>query len=75
MRVASVNAPISVGGMAVLPGDLIHADVSGVVVAPKEIAGEIPDAARRVLDKEAEVLEAIRDGNFSLDDLIQRFWG
>lgn len=75
MRVASVNVPISVGGMAILPGDLIHADASGVVVAPKEIAGEIPDAARRVLDKEAEVLEAIRDGNFSLDDLIQRFWG
>lgn len=25
VRVSSVNAPVPVGGMAVLPGDLIHA--------------------------------------------------
>lgn len=75
VRVSSVNAPVSVGGMAVLPGDLIHADASGVVVVPKEIAPEVPDAARRVLDKEAKMLEAIRAENFDLDDLIRRFWG
>ena len=75
VRVSSVNAPVSVGGMAVLPGDLIHADASGVVVVPKEIAPEVPDAARRVLDKEAKMLEAIRAENFDLDDLIRQFWG
>ena len=74
VRVVAVNTPVSVGGMAVVPGDLIHADVSGALVVPKEIAAEIPDAAGRVLAREADLLAAIRADEFSLDELVRRFY-
>ena len=74
VRVVAVNTPVAVGGMAVVPGDLIHADGGGAVVVPKEIAAEVPDAAERVLAKEAELLSAIRGDDFSLEDLVKRFY-
>ena len=70
----AVNTPVAVGGMAVVPGDLIHADGGGAVVVPTEIAAEVPDAAGRVLAKEADILDAIRADDFSLDELVRRFY-
>lgn len=75
VRVAAVNAPVCVGGMAVLPGDLVHADASGAVVVPREVAARIPEAAARVLAKEAEMLAAIRAEDFTLEALVRRFYG
>ena len=60
--------------MAVVPGDLIHADGGGAVVVPKNIAAEVPETAERVLAKEAELLSAIRADDFSLEDLVKRFY-
>ena len=74
VRVVAVNAPVSVGGMAVVPGDLIHADGGGALVVPKEIAAEVPEAAGRVLAKEADLLDAIRADDFSLDEIVRRFY-
>ena len=74
VRVAAVNTPVAVGGMAAAPGDLIHADGSGAIVVPKEIAAEVPAAAERVLAKETDLLAAIRADNFRLDDLVKRFY-
>ena len=74
VRVVAVNTPVSVGGMAVVPGNLIHADVSGALVVPKEVAAEVPEAAGRVLAREADLLSAIRADDFSLDDLVKRFY-
>ena len=74
VRVVAVNTPVAVGGMAVVPGDLIHADGGGAVVVPKEIAAEVPETAERVLAKEADLLAAIRADDFSLEDLVKRFY-
>ncbi len=74
VRVVAVNTPVAVGGMAVTPGDLIHADVSGALVVPKEIAADVPEAAERVLAKEADLLAAIRAEDFSLEELVKRFY-
>lgn len=50
------NAPISCGGVQVLPGDLVLADETGIVFVPRHIAEEVIAAVLRVAEAEAKDL-------------------
>ena len=55
-----INWPISCGGIAVRPGDLIVADADGVVVIEREKAESLlPLAAKKLADETARI-EGIR---------------
>jgi 4-hydroxy-4-methyl-2-oxoglutarate aldolase len=69
MKFGGCGAPVHLGRWAVRPGDLIHADRNGVVVIPGEIAAQVPDAAKRLLAAEAEIIAASRAPEFSAGDL------
>lgn len=60
MAVHAVNVPVSVGGMDVAPGDLIHMDENGAVKFPAEKAGQVLENARAMLAGEAEHLARLR---------------
>lgn len=60
MAVQAVNVPVSVGGMDVAPGDLIHMDENGAVKFPPANADQILENARKMLDAEAEHLTRLR---------------
>ena len=72
VRVESAGQPVTVGGLLVSPGDLIHADQHGVLLIPREIAGELPAAAERVIDAEQSLLSWVRSSEFDADELISR---
>jgi 4-hydroxy-4-methyl-2-oxoglutarate aldolase len=55
-----VNWPISLGGIAVNPGDLIVGDGDGVVVIERERAGALLDLAAQKVRDEAKRIEGIR---------------
>ncbi len=57
-----VNVPVQCAGVAVLPGDVIVVDGSGVVVVPQEDAAEILEKAQGLLLTEHIVQEKIRAG-------------
>ena len=65
----SVGQPVRLGRLEIRPGDLLHADLHGVVVVPFEIAEKIPDAAQKILDVEAEIIELARKPGFKAADL------
>src|SRR4029453_1829663 len=44
----AINVPVQCGGVAVSPGDVVHADGSGVVVVPRERLAEVVALARGV---------------------------
>ncbi len=48
------NVPVAVGDVMVHPGDLIVADIDGVVVVPKAHAAEVLEMAREIDAREAE---------------------
>lgn len=48
--VESYNAPIVVGGVLVMPGDIIVADLDGVVVVPRAKAELVASIAREIRD-------------------------
>jgi regulator of RNase E activity RraA len=69
IRVESVGEPVEVGGLEVRPGDLVHADQHGVLLVPKGIAGELPAAADRVIEREQTFLRWVRSAEFDPDRL------
>lgn len=65
LKFHQAGEPVRLGRLTVRPGDLLHCDRHGVVVIPPEIAAEIPEQARRILDFEAEILTAARRDGFN----------
>ena len=47
-----INVPVTIDGMYVRPGDLIHGDENGVVLIPDSIATKVAAEARKVLEHE-----------------------
>jgi len=60
MAVQSVNVPVSVGGMDVAPGDLIHMDENGAVKFPPDKAAAVLANAQAMLADEGTKLAALR---------------
>jgi regulator of RNase E activity RraA len=61
-HIVSVNTPVRVGGLAVHPGDLLHADGNGVTSIPNEIASEVAHAAAEYIAAEGIVLNYLKTG-------------
>ncbi len=57
-----INWPISCGGIAVAPGDLIVGDADGVVVIEREKAASLMEAAQKKVDDETARIADIKQG-------------
>lgn len=60
----AINVPISVGGMAVRPGDIIVGDQDGLVALSPEEAPEVLRKALLQQKKEEDTMQAIREGRW-----------
>ena len=63
----SVNVPVVCAGASVRPGDVIVADVDGVVVVPRLAAAEVARLGNERLAKEQKTRERLRSGELGLD--------
>ena len=64
--------PVTIGGLKITPGDLIHGDRHGVQTIPLKIAAQIPEEAEKVMRSESELKEFCQSPQFSLDGLAKR---
>ena len=62
-----VRAPVTCAGRLVQPGDLIVADLSGVVAIRPERVQEVLAAATARRDKEAAILRQLRQGRTTIE--------
>ena len=67
MAVQAVNVPVTVGGMDVAPGDMIHMDENGAVKFPPDRAEQILKNSRTMLAEEAELLAKLRQAKSAND--------
>jgi 4-hydroxy-4-methyl-2-oxoglutarate aldolase len=65
---------VEVGGVLVRSGDLIHADLHGVLVIPRTAAPQLAEACRRIVELERPLIAVCQDrAHFTLDYLIRAY--
>jgi len=67
--IVDVGVPVSVFGLAIASGDLLHGDSNGLLSIPAAIAGQVAARAEQVWRSEKELVEFIHGPDFSLDAL------
>lgn len=68
-HIFDVGAAISVAGMDISTGDLLHGDRHGVLTIPAEIASKVPAVASEMREKERKLIEFCRSDAFSIAKL------
>ena len=67
--IVEVGITVSVCGMTIAPGDLLHGDANGVVSIPHGVADKVAAKALEVLDYEQKKVDYIKSPAFTLDGL------
>jgi 4-hydroxy-4-methyl-2-oxoglutarate aldolase len=63
----TLNEPITIGQVTIQPGDIVVGDRDGVVIVPKGKTAEAIEKARAREEKEARVMERLRNGETTLE--------
>jgi regulator of RNase E activity RraA len=56
------NCPVRIGGLQVNPGEIVVADINGVVVIPIDKAEDVLKVCREMLERENEIIRKIKAG-------------
>ena len=68
-----VGVPIEIHGQVIRSGDLIHADLNGVLVVPAAIAEQIPYAVERVRERERRIMDYVKSERFDVRGMREIF--
>lgn len=69
VRVEEVACTVTVHGMTVTPGDLVHADRHGAVVIPHDVAELISSTAAEIATREQVLISASKESDFNFEKL------
>ena len=72
-NLVAFDVPVTIAGMPVRTGDLVHADRHGAVVIPPTAVRDLPAAARQVAAREARILAVARAPGCTAEKLIEVF--
>lgn len=64
VHIVGVGGPVTVSGMAVSSGDIVHADRHGAVVIPQRVARQIAGAVKLLAQREAVIIKAAKSKGF-----------
>lgn len=70
MRLVDVGSAVTVAGMTVSPGDIIHGDEHGVLDIPTEAIPQILDKAELIREDEQNVVNWSRSNEFTVEGLL-----
>jgi 4-hydroxy-4-methyl-2-oxoglutarate aldolase len=68
-RIIDSGCPVEVGGMQVVPGDLLYGDQHGLLTIPKKIAPEIPRVVAQLRERDRRLTAVCRSPGFSVQKL------
>jgi regulator of RNase E activity RraA len=67
--ICDVSVAVTLAGLTVGPGDLVHGDVNGVLVIPDSVAADVAEQAARVRAAAREVLDFLREPGLTVEKL------
>ena len=70
-HIFDIGVPVTVDGMEVHTGSLLHGDQHGVLTIPNEIAAEVPNVAAKLQRCEKAVVEFCQSSDFSIAKLSE----
>ena len=72
IRYRQIGAPVLLDGLLVHTGDLVHADVNGIITVPLEIAEKLPAEIEKVRANDREIIDTIDSPDFTLENALKR---
>jgi len=68
-HIVDFGQPVAIAGLPISPGDLLQADMHGVLCIPKALAADIPEAVAKIRAHERRLIDLCRSPEFSLEKL------
>ncbi len=73
-HVATVDSPVHLGGLEIMPGDLLHGDQHGIVKIPGDLAESVVQIASLLRGREKKILHFCQSPEFSVPDFASFCW-
>lgn len=70
-RLLAVNMPVTLDGIRIEPGDLLHGDINGLTTIPMGIASQVAETARLVREDEARLMGYIKSPEFTVEGFFK----
>ena len=67
-----LNVTVSICGLTIQPGDLLHGDESGLLTIPLEIANGVLDQAKLIREREIAFFEYLQSSEYTYEGLLNR---
>lgn len=64
--IIDIGTPIVLDGQDVKTGDILHGDANGIVIVPREVLADLPNAVQNVRTRERETMDYFLGPDFSL---------
>lgn len=71
MRLIDVGTDVTVAGLTIHPGDVLHGDEHGVLQIPAEALPGLIEKAEAIREEEQNVVGWSRSAEFSVEKLLQ----
>ncbi len=69
VHLVEIGTPVTVGGLRVKNGDLLHGDKHGVTSIPFEVAEQVPGRVEAVAEYEHIIIDACQSADFTVEKL------
>lgn len=70
-RLLAVKEPVTLDGVRIQSGDLLHGDINGVTTVPLDIASQIADTAQDIRDEENGLMGFINSPEFTIEGFFK----
>jgi len=69
VHIVETGTPVTIGGLTISSGDLLHGDQHGIQMIPNSLVAKIPQAAAAIAAREKAVIDQCRSSDVTLEKL------
>lgn len=74
-RIVQLQVPVTIGGLLVRPGDLLHGDSNGLIQVPDRGREKLPELVEGIRTGEKRVLDYLKAGDVTPEGVLKHMLG